>query len=121
MANLLEYLPALHTIAQSVAELDVLTCFAYVAIEYDYVRPKLQDTPIINIKQGRHPVIERIQQTPFVANDIDLQEQSRLLMITGPNMGGKSTYMRQTALISVLAFAGCYVLSLIHISEPTRR
>ena len=109
LANLLEYLPALHTIAQSVAELDVLTCFAYVAIEYDYVRPKLQDTPIINIKQGRHPVIERIQQTPFVANDIDLQEQSRLLMITGPNMGGKSTYMRQTALISVLAFAGCYV------------
>lgn len=109
LQRLLDDLPTLQTLAQSIAELDVLVCFAYVAIEYDYVRPRLSTTPGIAIKQGRHAVIERIQQTPFVANDIDLQEQARLLMITGPNMGGKSTYMRQTALIAILAFAGCYV------------
>lgn len=109
LTRLLEYLPPLQVLAQSLAELDVLTCFSHVAVSYDYVRPNLQDTPGIAIQQGRHPVIERLQQTPFVANDIDLREQSRLLMITGPNMGGKSTYMRQTALIAILAFAGCYV------------
>ena len=109
LAQLLDYLQPLQNMAQSLAELDVLCCFADIAVEYDYVQPVLQEAPGLTIEQGRHPVIERLQNTPFVANDITLNPDSRLLMITGPNMGGKSTYMRQTALIVILAFAGCYV------------
>ncbi len=109
LAQLLEHLNALQHIAQGLAELDVLCCFADIAVQYDYVKPTLQQTVGLIIEQGRHPVIERIQNTPFVANDITLCPETHLLMITGPNMGGKSTYMRQTALIVILAFAGCYV------------
>ncbi|MEM8844740.1 MAG: DNA mismatch repair protein MutS [Pseudomonadota bacterium] len=107
--KLLDYLNTLQSIANAIAELDVLACFARVAIEYDYVQPQLQSDIGVKIEKGRHPVIERIQSHPFVANDISLSPEARLLMITGPNMGGKSTYMRQTALITILAFAGCYV------------
>ena len=109
LANLLDYLPELQNIANTLAELDVLACFAHVAVEFDYVKPVLQEDIGIDIQQGRHPVVERIQSAPFVANDINLNPQARLLLITGPNMGGKSTYMRQTALITLLAFAGSFV------------
>ena len=109
LASLLEYLPALQSIAGGLAELDVLTCFANIAVDFNYTQPSLAEQPGIQIKQGRHPVIERIQAEPFVANDISLTPAARLLLITGPNMGGKSTFMRQTALIVMLAFAGCYV------------
>jgi len=109
LLQLLDHLQPLQRIAQGLAELDVLCCFADIAVEYDYVQPTLQETPGLFIEQGRHPVIERLQNSPFVANDITLCPDTRLLMITGPNMGGKSTYMRQTALIVILAFAGCYV------------
>ena len=109
LQSLLEHLDAMQLIASAVAELDVLVCFAQVAIDYDYVKPKLTDDVGILIEKGRHPVVERIQNTAFVANDIQLTPESRLLLITGPNMGGKSTYMRQTALITILAFAGCFV------------
>ena len=107
--SLLDYLTPLQCIASAMAELDVLACFAHVAVEYDYVQPQLHNKIGIYIEQGRHPVIERIQTTPFVANDVKLNPDERLLMITGPNMGGKSTYMRQIALTTIMAFAGCYV------------
>jgi len=109
LEQLLEYLTPLQTIAHAVAELDVLACFAHVALTFNYVKPELTDGIGIEIQQGRHPVVERIQDSPFVANDIQLTPDKRLLLITGPNMGGKSTFMRQTALITILAFAGCYV------------
>ena len=109
LVQLLDYLNPLQSIANAVAELDVLTCFAHVAVEFNYARPELVDDIGIDIVQGRHPVVERIQDNPFVANDICLTPEARLLLITGPNMGGKSTFMRQTALITILAFAGSYV------------
>lgn len=109
LEQLLEYLTPLQSIANAVAELDVIACFSHVAVEFNYVQPKLKSSTGIEIKQGRHPVVERIHDTPFVANDISLTPDERLLLITGPNMGGKSTFMRQTALITILAFAGCYV------------
>jgi DNA mismatch repair protein MutS len=109
LEQLLAYLTPLQSIANALAELDVLACFAQVALDFNYVQPELSDEIGIHITQGRHPVVERIQQNPFIANDITLTPDSRLLLITGPNMGGKSTFMRQTALITILAFAGCYV------------
>ena len=109
LQSLLAHLQALQTIANAVAELDVLVCFAQVALDYDYVKPELSADIGIHIKKGRHPVVERIQSNPFVPNDTELTPESRLMLITGPNMGGKSTYMRQTALITILAFAGCFV------------
>ena len=109
LEQLLAYLSPLQSIANALAELDVLACFAQVALDFNYVQPELSDEIGILVKKGRHPVVEQIQNTPFVANDITLSPDSRLLLITGPNMGGKSTFMRQTALITILAFAGCYV------------
>ena len=109
LEQLLAYLSPLQSIANAIAELDVLACFAQVALDFDYAQPELTDEIGIHIKQGRHPVVEQIQNAPFIANDISLSPESRLLLITGPNMGGKSTFMRQTALIAILAFAGCYV------------
>lgn len=109
LLSMLEYLPTLQLIANALAELDVLACFASVSNDRDYVKPSLQTSIGIHIEHGRHPVVEQIQSTPFVANDINLHPENSLLLITGPNMGGKSTYMRQTALITILAFAGCFV------------
>ena len=109
LASLLEHLEEIFTIANALAEIDVLSCFAHIAIEFNYARPELTSEVCIQIQQGRHPVVEQIHHEPFVANDISLTPDSRLLLITGPNMGGKSTFMRQTALITILAFAGCYV------------
>lgn len=107
--SLLTHLDTLHVISNAIAELDVLVCFAHVALDYNYIKPTLTTEIGIHIEQGRHPVVERIQSNPFVPNDIHLTPDCRLLLITGPNMGGKSTYMRQTALITILAFAGCFV------------
>ena len=109
LEQLLEYLTPLQSIANAIAELDVLACFAHVALEFNYVQPELVNEIGIEITQGRHPVVERIQEPPFIPNDISLTPDARLLLITGPNMGGKSTFMRQTALIVILAFAGSYV------------
>ena len=95
--------------AQAVAELDVLACFADRAGTLGLTRPELADTPCIEIEGGRHIVVEQVIETPFVANDLTLDDAQRLLVITGPNMGGKSTYMRQTALIAILAMVGSYV------------
>src|SRR5690606_20843935 len=72
-------------------------------------RPELTDEPGLSIRGGRHPVVERVLETPFVPNDVELTDSTRMLIITGPNMGGKSTFMRQTALITLLAHVGSYV------------
>ncbi|WP_447926767.1 DNA mismatch repair protein MutS [Vreelandella sp. EE27] len=95
--------------SQALAELDVLCAFAERAEALDWVRPTLTAHTGIHVSAGRHPVVEHVSQTPFVPNDIDLSPQRHMLIITGPNMGGKSTYMRQTALIALLAHSGSFV------------
>lgn len=108
-----QYIAALQTNAGAVASLDVLCCFAERAISLNYVAPQFTTDAGIEIINGRHPVVEQISvQTsgqPFIANDVLLNPYRQLLLITGPNMGGKSTFMRQTALIVLLANCGCYV------------
>ena len=102
-------LPALQATAAAIAELDVLATFAERAEALRWTRPALVETAGIRIDGGRHPVVETTLDTPFVPNDTVLDDSRRLLVITGPNMGGKSTYMRQTALIVLLAHAGSFV------------
>ena len=99
----------LRTSAEALAELDVIGSFAGRAAALGLTRPELVDEPCIEIAGGRHLVVEQVIDAPFVANDLVLDSARRLLVITGPNMGGKSTYMRQTALIAVLAMVGSYV------------
>lgn len=100
---------ALRQTAQALAELDVLANFAERAVTLNYNCPALVEGAGIHIEAGRHPVVERTLDTPFVPNDVYLDARRRMLMITGPNMGGKSTYMRQVALIVLLAHIGSYV------------
>jgi len=95
--------------AAAVAELDVLTNLAERADKLKFNPPRLVDRPGVQIVGGRHPVVERVSATPFVPNDLELSPDCRMLIITGPNMGGKSTYMRQAALIVLLAHIGSYV------------
>ncbi|MBM0106495.1 DNA mismatch repair protein MutS [Steroidobacter sp. S1-65] len=95
--------------AAALAGLDVLANLAERAVSLRYAKPELSDDPIIQITEGRHPVVERFIDQPFVPNDLRLNDQRRMLVITGPNMGGKSTFMRQTALIVILARIGSYV------------
>ena len=102
-------LVTLQNCAQGLSELDVLHNLAERADLLNYVRPKLVNTTGIKINNGRHPVIEQVQDAPFTPNDISLSEKQHLHLITGPNMGGKSTYMRQTALIVLMAHIGCFV------------
>lgn len=102
-------LASLQKSAQGISELDVLVCFAERAINLDYCCPTLHDEPGIIIEKGRHPVVEKVSTDSFVPNDVCLNPESSMLIITGPNMGGKSTYMRQTALIVLLALCGSYV------------
>ncbi|MBU2869639.1 DNA mismatch repair protein MutS [Colwellia sp. E2M01] len=102
-------LAQLQTLSQAIAELDVLTTFAERALTLNYVKPTLVKEPGINIEAGRHVVVEQMTTDAFIANPVLLTEQRKMLIITGPNMGGKSTYMRQTALIVLLAHIGCYV------------
>ncbi len=104
-----ETLATLQNTAYAIAELDVLLCFAERAESLNLTKPELSDEPCIEIRGGRHIVVEQVIETPFVANDLTLTDDLRLLVITGPNMGGKSTYMRQTALIAILAHIGSFV------------
>ena len=99
----------LKELTRSLAALDVLTSLATVASQMHWVEPTLSDTVEINIVNGRHPVIEKANTDPFVPNDTLLNSARSLSLITGPNMGGKSTYMRQTALITLLARIGSFV------------
>lgn len=107
--QLLDELADLQESAMATAEIDVLVNLAERAIELDYVPPHLTLEPKLDIQRGRHPVVEVAQSTPFVANDLILDDKRRMLIITGPNMGGKSTYMRQAALITLLAHIGSFV------------
>ena len=106
--HLLSFISPLQTNAGAVASVDVLCCFAERAESLKYVQPKFIQASSLEIVAGRHPVVENITQ-PFVSNDASLNAYRQLLLITGPNMGGKSTYMRQTALIVLLAHCGCFV------------
>jgi DNA mismatch repair protein MutS len=102
-------LVVLQELSDAISELDVLTTFAERAQTLNYVKPTLMEKPGILIDDGRHPVVEQMTTDQFIANPVNLSEQHKILIITGPNMGGKSTYMRQTALIVLLAHIGCYV------------
>lgn len=102
------FISPLQTNAQAIAELDVLCCYAERARALGYVAPEFTAEPGVRILAGRHPVVEQLAQ-PFIANDVQLSPYRQLLLITGPNMGGKSTFMRQTALIVLLAYCGCFV------------
>ncbi|MEE9452200.1 MAG: DNA mismatch repair protein MutS [Gammaproteobacteria bacterium] len=104
-----EDLQALQLCANAIAALDVFCNLAERALSLKLVAPTLSETPGINIRGGRHLVIEQTLSERFIANDVTLNQQQRLLMITGPNMGGKSTYMRQTALIVLLAYIGSFI------------
>ncbi|MDO6684282.1 DNA mismatch repair protein MutS [Agarivorans sp. 2_MG-2023] len=95
--------------AQAIAQLDVLCCLAERAESLNCVRPHFSEQSGISIEGGRHPVVEHVNDTPFIANPVTLAEKRRLLIVTGPNMGGKSTYMRQTALICLMAYMGSFV------------
>jgi DNA mismatch repair protein MutS len=113
LEQLLPFIATLQTNAGAVASLDVLCCFAERALTLNYVVPQFTTEAGIQISNGRHPVVEQISVAasgqPFIANDVLLNPYRQLLLITGPNMGGKSTFMRQTALIVLLAHCGCYV------------
>ncbi len=100
---------SLQVLADAISELDALTNLAERAISHNFCKPKLSNDLIIDIKQGRHPVVETIQETPFEPNDLQLNDKEKMLIITGPNMGGKSTYMRQSAIIVLMASIGSYV------------
>ncbi|EOC0347407.1 DNA mismatch repair protein MutS [Cronobacter turicensis] len=106
---LLPHLAELQKSAAALAELDVLTNLAERADTLNYHCPTLTDKPGVRLVEGRHPVVERVLNEPFIANPLSLSPQRRMLIITGPNMGGKSTYMRQTALIVLMAYIGSFV------------
>ncbi len=103
------HLEPLKRCAAALSELDVLVCFADRARELDWSRPRLVEDAVLRIERGRHPVVEAVRDDPFEPNDLDLHADRRMLVITGPNMGGKSTYMRQNALIVLLAHIGSFV------------
>jgi DNA mismatch repair protein MutS len=106
------HLKRLQAIARALAQVDVLSSFASLSARRSYVRPALVENIGIEIEDGRHPVVEAHMETAgahFIANGCRLAPERRLLLITGPNMGGKSTYMRQVALIALMAHAGCFV------------
>ena len=112
VASLTEFIPAIKADATQIAHLDCLLSFANVAKENKYIRPVLADDDVLDIRQGRHPVIEK--QLPlgekYVANDVYLDtEKQQIIIITGPNMAGKSALLRQTALITLMAQIGCFV------------
>lgn len=106
---LLPQLTQLMQSADALAELDVLTNLAERAESLDYHCPELCPQSGIHFSQGRHPVVEQVSDAPFIANPINVNPERRMLVITGPNMGGKSTYMRQTALIVLMAYIGSYI------------
>ena len=109
LEQLIGRLAELQATAAALAALDVLANLAERAVTLRYTAPELTDEPVVEISEGRHPVVEQFIDQPFVPNDLQLQDERRILIITGPNMGGKSTYMRQAALIVILARMGSYV------------
>lgn len=106
---ILQKISPLQSLAKLLAYLDCLSTFAALSLEHEYVRPKVVNDKKLTIINGRHPVVERFLQTSFVPNSTTLTQQERMMLITGPNMAGKSTYIRQVALIVLMAHIGCYV------------
>lgn len=105
-----EYIPRLQALAKLVSELDVLQCFATVSEQRHYVKPLFSETRKMVLEDGRHPVVEKVMGAQeYVPNDCMMDENREVLLITGPNMSGKSTYMRQIALTAILAQIGCFV------------
>ena len=104
------YIKELQDISKTISEIDVLQSFATVSEENNYIKPTLNEKGKINIIEGRHPVVEKVLEgKEYVSNDIKLDEKTNILLITGPNMAGKSTYMRQMAIITIMAQIGCFV------------
>ena len=114
------YIGTLQNIARAIAQLDVLVALAEHAVRNNWCAPQLVDEPTIIIEQGRHPVVEN-QIERFIANDCHLSSERKLLLITGPNMGGKSTFMRQVALITLLAYVGSFVPASMAMIGPVDR
>ena len=111
--QILEALSQYHTeivnLGSALAYLDYVLSMAKISLEKSWTRPKFQNNIGIEILDGRHPIVEMALNEPFIPNDVNLSPQQSMLIVTGPNMGGKSTYMRQTALITLLAHVGCFV------------
>lgn len=103
------YIPKLQEISKVISEIDVLQSFATVAESNNYIRPIISDDRIVNVIEGRHPVVEKVAGGEFVPNDIIMDKSTNILLITGPNMAGKSTYMRQMAITVIMAQIGCFV------------
>ncbi len=116
-----ERLTELKSAASAVAELDTLASLADRAYALDWNRPRLSETVGIRIERGRHPVVEQVREEPFEPNDLDFNDGRRMLIVTGPNMGGKSTYMRQNALIVLLAHIGSFVPAASAVIGPIDR
>lgn len=104
-----KYIAKLQEVAKVLSEIDVLTAFTVVSEENKYVRPNLVEVGEVNIKNNRHPVVEKVIKDEYVENDIIMNPDTSLLLITGPNMSGKSTYMRQFAITVIMAQIGCFV------------
>ena len=104
-----EYIPRLQSVSKVISEIDVLQSFATVSEENNYVRPILSDKKEIRLINSRHPVVEKVIETEFVSNDIIMDEKTNILLITGPNMAGKSTFMRELAISVIMAQIGCFV------------
>ena len=115
LTRLIEGLTPLQATAAALSELDALASLAERACVLQWTAPQLVADPLLQIEGGRHPVVERFVSTPFVPNDLRLDSGRRMLIITGPNMGGKSTYMRQAALLAILAHMGSYEIGRAHV------
>lgn len=121
LETLRQDLAGLQMMSAALADLDVLSNWAAQARNRQWTRPSYQLECGISIKAGRHPVVESLSKSSFTPNDVNLNDQHRLALITGPNMGGKSTYMRQTALISILAYCGSFVPAKAAVLGPIDR
>ncbi|HHT38802.1 MAG TPA: DNA mismatch repair protein MutS [Mollicutes bacterium] len=104
-----KYIGDIQHIAKTISEIDVLTSFAVCTEKYNYVRPTIVDERNVNVIDSRHPVVEHVMSEEFVPNDVIMDDKTEILLITGPNMAGKSTYMRQLAMIVIMAQIGCFV------------
>ena len=104
-----EYIPKLQKVAKIISEIDVLLSFSIVSSENNYIRPNLTEEHIIDIKDNRHAVVEKVLDKEYVPNDIIMDKNTNILLITGPNMAGKSTYMRELAITVIMAQIGCFI------------
>ena len=104
-----EYIHKLQEISKTISEIDVLSSFALVSEKYHYTKPNISTNNELEIIDGRHPVVEKVIKDEYVPNDIIMDKNTSILLITGPNMAGKSTYMRQLGIITIMAQIGCYV------------